>query len=57
MLNDFQIENWRKLLLQQLGPYALIMPREDIEEYVKNLQKYLEEQYAKPSWRLESEKK
>lgn len=32
-LTPEQIENWRKVLLRQIGPYALIMPVEDIRRY------------------------
>lgn len=31
MLSKEQIENWRKVLCHQLGPYALIMPEEQIQ--------------------------
>ena len=30
ILTDKQVENWRKVLVSQLGPYALIMPKEEI---------------------------
>ena len=29
-MNDTQIENWRHILVGMVGPYALIMPREQI---------------------------
>lgn len=29
-MTDEQIENWRKMLLGLLGPYALVMPREKV---------------------------
>mgnify|MGYP006980376562 CR=1 FL=1 len=29
-MNDTQVENWRRVLLGMVGPYALIMPREQI---------------------------
>lgn len=38
MLTDEQIENWRSILYLDLGSYARIMPREDIEKLVKKLQ-------------------
>ncbi len=31
-LTEKQIENWRKVLALQIGPYALIMPVAEIEE-------------------------
>ena len=30
VLTDAQVENWRKVLCGMLGPWALVMPREDI---------------------------
>lgn len=32
MMTDEQIKNWRNALYMTLGPYALIMPREEIEK-------------------------
>jgi len=29
-MNDTQVENWRRVLVGMVGPYALIMPREQI---------------------------
>jgi hypothetical protein len=37
-LTDQQVENWRRILTAQLGPYALIMTREQIQEYRDRLQ-------------------
>jgi len=37
-LTDEQVENWRKVLCQTLGPYALIAPREQIQEIRDNMQ-------------------
>jgi len=31
-MTDQQIENWRKILCGMLGPYALIMPQEEVEK-------------------------
>jgi len=31
-LTEEQAQHWRKLLLPKIGPYALIMPLEDIEQ-------------------------
>lgn len=42
-LNEYQIEHWRKvLLLMGFGPYALIMPAEDIQWFRDNLQRHLD---------------
>jgi len=38
-LTDEQVEHWRKVLLLQIGPYALMMPRADIQRYRDRLQK------------------
>ena len=38
-LTDEQVENWRKVLLGMIGPYALIMPREDIQAFREKTQK------------------
>jgi len=37
-LTPEQIENWRKVLLGMLGPYALIMSVEDIQKFRDRLQ-------------------
>lgn len=37
-LTDEQIENWRRLLCSQIGPYALIMPKEEIQCYRDKMQ-------------------
>ena len=29
-MTDAQVENWRKILMATLGPYATIMPKEEI---------------------------
>lgn len=29
-MNDTQVENWRRILVGMIGPYAFIMPREQI---------------------------
>jgi hypothetical protein len=34
-----QVENWRKVLCEILGPYALIMPVEDVHKFRDKLQK------------------
>lgn len=39
ILSDEQIENWRKVLCMQLGPYAFIMPREDIQRLRDKMQR------------------
>jgi hypothetical protein len=38
-LTPEQIENWRRVLLMTLGPYALIMPGEQIQKYRDMMQK------------------
>lgn len=43
MLTDEQVKNWRNAMVNVLGPYALIMPREDIEKMRANVQKNLEQ--------------
>lgn len=30
-LTDEQVENWRRVLCAMFGPYALIMPREQVQ--------------------------
>jgi len=37
-LNSEQIKNWRSVLATIIGPYALIMPEEEIEEFRNKLQ-------------------
>ena len=37
-LTPEQVENWRNVLLQTLGPYALIMPPEEIQRYRDRMQ-------------------
>lgn len=37
-LTDEQIENWRKILVMRIGPFALLMPKETIVEMVKKIQ-------------------
>lgn len=36
-----QIENWRRALCGMLGPYALIMPIEDIYKMRDKIQEYV----------------
>ena len=38
-LTPEQIENWRKVLLRMIGPYALIAPPEDIQAMRDKMQK------------------
>jgi len=42
-LTDKQIENWRKILSLQIGSYALIMPKEEVQKMKDNMQKYISE--------------
>lgn len=37
-LTDEQIENWRKILVMRIGPFALLVPKETIVEMVKKIQ-------------------
>ncbi len=37
-LSDKQIENWRKVLFLSLGPYALIMPKNEIQKIHDKMQ-------------------
>jgi len=37
-LTDEQIENWRRVLLVTLGPFALLMKREEIQAYKERMQ-------------------
>ena len=32
-LTDEQVANWRRILCLSLGPYALIMPREEVQRW------------------------
>lgn len=42
LLTPAQIENWRNLLFKELGPYALLMPAEDIQAYRNRAQAMFE---------------
>ena len=46
-LSPTQIENWRKVLCLQIGPYALIMPASEIQKMRDKMQKYADD--IKPS--------
>lgn len=39
MLTEKQIKNWRNILSLQFGPWALIMPVEEIEKIKENMEK------------------
>jgi len=47
VLTDEQVENWRKILCLTLGPYALIAPREQIQEIRNKMQKKLSSKLPK----------
>jgi len=32
-LTEEQIKNWREVLIKMIGPYALLMPREEIQAF------------------------
>ena len=40
-MTDEQIENMRKALIMSLGPYAVIMPKEQVIAIIDNLQEKL----------------
>lgn len=42
-LTESQIQNWRNILLGQIGPYANIMPVEEIEQIRRNIQNHANE--------------
>ena len=42
-LTDEQIENWRKVLSTTLGPYALIMPKEEVQKMKDKMQEKINE--------------
>jgi len=42
-LTSEQIKNWRKILSTQLGPYAYLMPEEEIEKCRERMQKQVKE--------------
>ena len=37
-LTDEQVENWRRVLCNTIGPFALIMSREDIQKFRDKMQ-------------------
>ena len=37
-LSSEQIKNWRKVLVLTLGPYALIMPDEEVQRFRDKMQ-------------------
>ena len=43
-LTDEQVENWRAVLVQMIGPYALVMPKEEIIKYKERFQKLANEE-------------
>jgi len=42
-LTDEQIKNWRKVLVAMVGPYALIMPAEDVQKYRDKMQNEIDQ--------------
>jgi hypothetical protein len=44
-MNDEQIANWRAVLAFTLGPYAFIMPKEDIESLRDRIQRRVNSVY------------
>ena len=45
-LTPEQIKNWRSVLLGMLGPYALLMPDEDVQKMRDNMQSHFSEPNA-----------
>ena len=43
-LTDEQVENWRRVLCNTIGPFALIMPREDIQKLRNKMQNDVDEE-------------
>ena len=41
-MTDEQIENWRKVLSMILGPYALMMPKEDVQKMRDKMQEHVD---------------
>lgn len=37
-LTDEQVQNWRMILCEMIGPYALIMPRAQVQELRDKMQ-------------------
>lgn len=44
-LTDEQIEAWRKILFLEFGAYALIAPREQIEEIRNKMQEMIDVEF------------
>lgn len=65
MLTEEQIANWRRVLITlplpplnlALGPYALLMPVEQIEQVVERLQEILNEEVKDETKRIIEEEK
>lgn len=47
-LTDEQIKNWREVLVGMIGPYALIMPKEEIQAFRDKTQNAVQ-QVAQPN--------
>ena len=41
-LSDKQIEHWRKILSATLGPYAYMMPKEEVQKMKDSMQKVID---------------
>ena len=46
-LTPEQVENWRKAMVGMLGPYALIMPVEQIQAMRDKMQEWCDEEATK----------
>lgn len=47
-LTSEQIENWRTVLCGQIGPYAFMMPDEEIQQLREKMQSWCEDLPDKP---------
>lgn len=41
-LSDEQLEHWRKVLSMTLGPYAFMMPKEDVQKMKDKMQSFFD---------------
>ena len=47
-LTEEQIKNWRRVLVGMFGPYALIMPKEQIQAHRDKMEEWANEQPIQP---------
>lgn len=48
-LTDEQVKNWRNVLLGIIGPYALIMPKEDVKKMAEKFQEEINKHGKSPT--------